>query len=295
MNKLFLLFISFNAFAAIEVVTTLPEFKWVVDQIGKEHVSVKSLLSGNEDPHYIDAVPSFIVKSSKADLLVKNGMQLETGWVPKVIQMAGNSKIKEGNAGHCDASADVDKANPIKNFNRSMGDVHPAGNPHYSLSVVQMKNVANTIFKCLSKVSPKKKSEFKANLNKTISKLNKLHKELKEKAKGLKGKTFMTYHLEFVYFFKDFGLNGVGTLEKVPGVLPSAAQLLEKSKLAKKENVDLILASTTNPRKYLEKFKEITGVPYTQLNLHMSDKYDDYIDYQKSLLEEIVNSVNQSK
>lgn len=295
MKKLVLFLLSLNAFASIEVVTTLPELKWVVDQIGGKEVKTKSLLNGNEDPHFIDAVPSFIVKASKADLLVINGMELETGWIPKVIQMAGNPKIKQISKGYCDASKAVEKLAPIKNYNRSMGDVHPAGNPHYSISVVQMKNVATTVFKCLSRINPDKKDEFKSNLEKTLARLTKLHKELSIKAKSLKNRTFMSYHLEFAYFYKDFNLNGAGTLEKVPGVLPSAAQLLEKSKQAKEKKVDLVLAGKTNPKKYLDKFKEITGIGFVQLDLHMTNEHKDYESYQHALFDVIINNVNTSK
>ena len=219
-------------------------------------------------------------------------MQLEMGWLPKVIQMAGNSKINFGQPGYCDASKDIKKLQVLKKFDRSMGDVHPVGNPHYSLSTTQMRVVSKTIGECLKENYPKKSKLIESNFQSLDKKLVKLESEQKQKLSILKGKKFMSYHLEFVYFFSDFGLQSAGTLEKIPGILPSASHLLTIAKKAKEENVNLVLAAMTNPQKYLEKFKESTNIPYIQLDLHMTNKYSSYIDYQKELLKKILAHAN---
>ena len=273
------------------IVATLPELGWVVAQLLPDE-KVKNLLSGHEDPHFIDAVPSFIVKASKAKVLILNGMQLEMGWLPKVIQMAGNSKINFGQLGYCDASKDIKKLQVLKNFDRSMGDVHPVGNPHYSLSVTQMRVVSKTILECLQTNFPEKSEILVVNYKELDRKLIKLESEFKKELNSLKAKKFMSYHLEFVYFFSDFGLESAGNLEKIPGILPSASHLLAVAKKAKEEQVSLVLAGTTNPQKYLEKFKESTKIPYIQLDLHMTNKYSSYIDYQKELLKKILAHAN---
>lgn len=285
--SIFLLLISCTVLGKTKVVTTLPEFKWVVDELGKGYTESVSLLSGHEDPHFIDAVPSFILKVSTADLLVFNGMQLEMGWLPKVIQMAGNKKINTGQSGECDASKNIDKKQVIKEFNRSMGDIHPAGNPHYSLSVMQMQVVARTIKNCLVKVDPAHQDFFNKNLKALLKKLKGLETALKKRSEDFKSLRFMSYHLEFVYLFSDFNLKSFGTLEKVPGILPSGRQLFDIAKKAKDKKVNLILAGKTNPEKYLKKFQEITNIPYITIDLHMTDKYQDYITFQHSIFNEI--------
>jgi zinc/manganese transport system substrate-binding protein len=290
--KFFLLFfISFSLFAKSKVVTTLPELKWVVDEISSSKINTISLLNGNEDPHFVDATPSFILKVSKADLVVANGLQLEIGWLPKVIQMSGNGKIQFLSTGYCDASTYIKKVQVIKNFDRSMGDIHPLGNPHYTLSLVQMKNVAKKVVECLKVLEPKYGSLFDANYKKLISKINNHLKKLKVKLSSLKGATLMTYHREFIYFFQDFDLKTAGTLEKVPGILPSASHLFNISKLAKAKQVRLVLASITNPKKYLSKFKEITKIPFIQLPLHMNSSFKNYLDFQTFITGEILENV----
>lgn len=289
MKTLITLFIfSFTVFAKPNIVATLPELGWMVNEIGGEKVEVHSLLNGNEDPHFVDATPSFILKVSNADLVVANGLQLEIGWLPKVIQMAGNGKIQFQAQGYCNASKDIQKLQVIQNFNRSMGDVHPMGNPHYTLSITQMIVAGRAIMECLINLEPKSAEVFSKNYESVKNKLESLHKKLVEKLKPLSGKNFMTYHREFVYFFNDYNLNSAGTLEKVPGILPSAAHLFEVAKLAKEKKVVLVLASITNPKKYLEKFKEMTEIDYIQLPLHMGDRFKGYIDFQETITSDIL-------
>jgi zinc/manganese transport system substrate-binding protein len=293
MKYLVLILISFSVFAQSTVVTTLPELKWVVDEIVGSSSSIKSvsLLTGNEDAHYVDATPSFTLKMSKADLLVVNGLELEIGWIPKIIQMSGNSKIQFRSTGYCDTSTYIEKLQAIKNFNRSMGEVHALGNPHFTLSLVQMKNVSKKILECLKKLGPKHSKVFESNYESLNKKFDQHLQKLKEKISSISDAHFMTYHQEFVYYFKDFNLKSMGTLEKVPGILPSASHLLNISKLAKEKNVKLVLASITNPKKYLEKFKEITSIPYLQLPLHMNPEFKDYWEFHNFITSEILKNV----
>lgn len=272
------------------MVTTLPELKWLVDQIGTERIQSKSLLNGNEDPHYVDASPSFVLSLAKSHLVIFNGLELEIGWLPVAIQTSNNQKIQLGAQGYCDASIFVDKAEILKNYDRSMGDVHPAGNPHYTLSIQQMKKVAKKVLKCLVNISPSEAEVMQKNYQKLLLSLDETFKVLKAKINPLKNTNIMSYHREFVYLFQDFNFNYIGTLEKVPGILPSASQLLEASKLAQSKDVLLMLASRTNPKKYLDKFSEISKVPYLQLPLHMNSDFDSYLTFQEFLIDKIVKN-----
>lgn len=291
MKYLLLIFVTFPALANSTVVTTLPELKWIVDEISFSTVKSVSLLSGNEDPHFVDATPSFILKVSNADLVVANGLQLEIGWLPKVIQMAGNGKIQFLSKGYCDTSTYVKKTQVLDNYDRSMGDVHPQGNPHFTLSLSQMQHVAKKVFECLKELRPENEKLFESNYKELVRKLSEHLKKLKEKLKPLSKSNFMTYHREFIYFFQDFDLNAVGTLEKVPGILPSASHLYNVSQLAKEKNVKLVLASITNPKKYLDKFTEMTKINFIQLPLHMNPSIKNYFEFQDTLVEEMLKNV----
>lgn len=275
-------FIISNAYAN-KVVTTLPEFAWVVNELAPK-IEVKSLLQGTENPHFVDASPSFIFKVAASDLVIFNGMELEIGWLPKVIEMSGNSKIQLGTKGYCDASSNVSKIEILKNFNRSMGDVHPQGNPHYTISLPRMKEVANGISKCLISIGLDKKVITK-NLKSLENRIDKKYIELK---KLVKSKTYYVYHREFNYIGKDFGFIFKQSLEKVPGVLPSANFLVKMAKNAKVDLPIKVLAASTAPRRILKKYEELSGIKYQMLNLHPK-RGEDYLKFVEHLILKIGN------
>lgn len=260
--------------AQAKVVTTLPEFTWVTKQLLPKVESI-SLLEGVEDPHFIDASPSFVFKLAKAKLLILNGLELETGWLPAVIQMSGNADIQPGSNGYCNASTRVGAIGKLKKFDRSLGDVHAMGNPHYTLSILKMISSAQSIKDCLIKTGYDEKIVDK-NFKVLKRKLNDTHARIIKMWQ--KPKTFYVYHREFNYLTKEFPLKLRQSLEAVPGILPSANHLLKISKLAKKEKPVKVLASSTAPEKVLKKFKEISNIPYLKLQLHPS-RNQDYIEF----------------
>lgn len=269
-----------------QVVTTLPEFAWVVKELNPK-LKVKSFLAGNEDPHFVDASPSFVFKAAKAKLLIKNGMQLEMGWLPPVTEQSGNVDVQLGGKGHCDASNKVNKIGIIENYDRSMGDVHPVGNPHYSLSLVEMKNVVEGIATCLKNVGLKYDEKRKENL---LKRFDDAIDKIKKQLAPLKSKKFMVYHIEFNYFFRDFGLKSAGSLEEVPGVLPSAIYLSKTAKKAMDQKVALVLASNVSPDRYLEKFKDISSVNYVKAQVHPLNQ-DDFLKHYQVFVDEVVKNV----
>jgi zinc/manganese transport system substrate-binding protein len=265
----------------MKVVTTLPEFTWVVKELAPKVESL-SLLEGTEDPHFVDATPSFIFKAAEADLVIFNGMELEVGWFPKVVEMSGNSKVQVGSKGYCNASSEVKKIEVLKNFDRSMGDVHPQGNPHYTISLVRMKEVAKAIANCLVKNGADQKA-VTVNLKSLSDKLDGKFQELKKK---LKSKTFYVYHREFNYLGQDFGFVFKQSLEKVPGVLPSANYLVKMAQKAKEDKPVRVLAASTAPKRILQKYQEMSGITYQMLNLHPR-RGEDYIQFIEKLMLEI--------
>lgn len=286
-TKLALLIFIFMSKLYASVVTTLPEFAWIVHNLNPD-TKVVNLLQGNEDPHFVDASPSFVFKVAKAKLLIKNGMQLEMGWLPVVTQQSGNEAVQLGGKGHCDASQNVNKVGVIANYDRSMGDVHPVGNPHYTLSLVEMKSVIKTIAKCMERVgleySKDKYTELLAKFDAQIANVKKL-------LKPIKMKKFMVYHTEFNYFLRDFDLISVGSLEEVPGVLPSAVYLAKTAKKAMDEKVSLVLASNVSPERYLNKFKDISSINYVKAQMHPLSS-DDYLKHYENFINELVDNVS---
>src|SRR6185503_8557364 len=141
--------------AKVNVLTTLTDFRDIAAQIGGDRVEATSLLKGPEDPHFVDAKPGFIRAANKADLFIKNGMELEIGYEPMIVAESRNPKIQPGSSGNCDVSAGVRKLEvPTKAADRSMGDIHSFGNPHYMLDPVNAKIVAQSIRDRLKAVDP---------------------------------------------------------------------------------------------------------------------------------------------
>ncbi len=280
----FLLF-SLNSWAKLNVKTTLPELNWLVQEIGGEFVESSSLLSGHEDPHFVDVTPAFIFKIKKIDLLVKNGLALESTWLPKIIELSGNKKLKDN--GLCSAANDLVSLGKVENTDRSMGDVHPEGNPHYTYSPKQMIKAARSITNCLKERDSSQQKKYEDNFKKLSDKLMVTYESVKNELIPYKELKFMTYHEEFKYFCEDFGLKCLITLEETPGVLPSASNIAKKSIYVKKNNISMLLATDSNPKRILDKFKELSGLPYGQIEAHMNTKIKSYDEFVKQIVKVI--------
>lgn len=258
---IFCLLISTSLFAEakIKVVTTLPDIAELVREIGAQEVEVQSLLTGNEDPHYADARPDYILKVNRADVICMIGLDLEDGWLAKVLTKSGNKKVQEGGSGYCVLGKAVKPLDiPSGTLNRSMGDIHAHGNPHFNLSPLKMAEAGAEVVRVLSAIQPDKASEFQKNYEAFSLRMNQLQNSL---AKNLKNKKVMEYHKEFTYFFHTYNLDSVGSLEEKPGMPPSAARIGLVAKLAKENNVSVLLANPSAPHKVLERFQELSGVP----------------------------------
>ncbi|MBI4411383.1 MAG: zinc ABC transporter substrate-binding protein, partial [Deltaproteobacteria bacterium] len=169
MKKIFLflliLLVPFTAHAKINVVATIPDLAAIAREVGGELVNVDSIARGDQDPHYLEPKPSYAVKMNKADLLIEVGLELEVGWLPVLLTQSRNPKILRGASGHLDASRDIPVAEiPAGKVDRSMGDVHPLGNPHYWLDPRNGLIIARGIADKLGKLDPANKTVYDGNL-----------------------------------------------------------------------------------------------------------------------------------
>jgi len=270
---LILILVSSTLHAKLKVVTTSPDLSWLVKQVGGDRVKVDSLLDGSEDPHFVDAMPNWIAKASKADVFCLVGLELEVGWAPKILQRSSNKNIQVGNKGYCNVGKFVTALEiPKEKIDRSMGDVHSSGNPHYHLSPEQFKNAAKGVFEILVNNDAKGFSVYKKNLDATIKTINSIKQKVATILKSKENLKLMSYHKEFSYFIDDFNLNYYADIEEVPGVPPSAGRIARIALEAKSQNVDLVLGANSNPKKILEKFREISGVSYKQIPISIRKK-----------------------
>jgi len=240
----FLLAIVISADAAtIKIVTTTTDMKSIAELIGGNKVSVQSIATGYQNPHFVDPKPSYIISLSNADLFVTVGLDLETGWSPQLLSSSRNSKIQKGSPGYIDASEGINLLQVPSSVNRGEGDIHIYGNPHYWLDPMNGKIIARNITNGLERVDPSGKSFYEANLSAFVAKIDTKSKEWETKMAPFKGSKIIAYHNEWVYFEKRFGLVIVDFMEPKPGIPPSPSQLVKVIKEITADKIKVIISS----------------------------------------------------
>lgn len=284
--------------AKIQIITTTTDLAWVAQKIGQDRVRVESLLNGSEDAHYLDAKPSFIRKVSNADIVCFNGLALEIGWLPKVLKKSGNAKVQSGGNGYCDASKEVEVIEKLAGqVDRSMGDVHPEGNPHYTLSPDHLAQAADSIFSVIVGIDSKQAAFYLKNLEQLKKDLlllkQQVQKKFSQKLGASKKMKAIQYHKEFSYFLKSYGITQVEALEPVPGVPPSAGRLAKLGITAKAKGVDVAMGASYSPEKLLKKFTQISSIPYVQLPVSIQKKgpINSYQKLQLHLANQIISKL----
>jgi ABC-type Zn uptake system ZnuABC Zn-binding protein ZnuA len=226
----------------VNVITTTEDLASIAREVGGDRVVVESIARGYQDPHFVEAKPSFILKLQKADLLVVVGRELEIGWLPPLIQQSRNAKVQVGANGYLDASARARILDiPQGQITRAMGDVHPQGNPHYWLDPENGKAIGQEIAEKLSMLRPGDRSFFEQRLASFTSRVNEAEQRWATALAPFKGAKVVTYHRSFPNFAERFGLQVVGYIEPRPGIPPSPQHTLDLINEMKRQNVKLVL------------------------------------------------------
>jgi zinc/manganese transport system substrate-binding protein len=229
-------------FAKVRVVSSLQDFASIADSIGGDRIETFALAKGYQDPHFVDAKPSFILKLSRADVLIVAGLELEIGYLPPLIDQSRNDKIHPGNAGYLDASIGCDiLQRPTTQVTRAMGDVHPYGNPHYWTDPENGRVIARSIAAKLSERDPSGKATYDKNLAAFEARLTEKEKEWDGKMAPYAGTRVITFHDSWPNFAKHFKLTVAGHVEPKPGIPPSPTHTLEIINLIESQKIPLIL------------------------------------------------------
>ena len=197
----------------IRVIVTTPDLADITKQIGKELVDVESLTKGVEFMHAVPVRPSFVPKLNRAQILVEMGLDLEVSWLPALLEVASNSKIMAGQSGNIDCSNGIAVLETPRTVDRSEGDVHPKGNPHYNLDPLNGKIIARNIADGLARNFPQHKPVFEKNLGAYVAELDKAIARWQSLAAPLKGVKMVAYHQDWTYFASRFGLQQIGSIE----------------------------------------------------------------------------------
>ena len=269
----------------LNVVATLPDYAAIARAIGGDRITVTNLAKGTEDPHFVDARPSFVRVLNKADLLIEGGAELELGWLPPLVAGARNKAILTGAPGHLSLAQYIRLLEvPTTPVDRSMGDVHPIGNPHFNLDPLNGKPMSAAIADKLSALAPANASFFRANQQKFVEELDRKFAEWKKLMDPLRGTKVVTYHKSFDYFIARFGLDLAGTLEPKPGIEPSPTHINALIPQAKAAGVKYIIIEPNRPRRTPEYVADAVGAKVVLLpalvsgNEHINN-YFELFDY----------------
>ncbi|WP_426106934.1 metal ABC transporter substrate-binding protein [Massilia sp. TSP1-1-2] len=223
--SIFLAAASLSAHAAVSVLACEPEWEALTVELGGDKVKVSSATNALQDPHRIEARPGLIARTRNADLIVCTGLELETGWLPVLVQQSGNAKIAAGQPGNFVAGSFVPRLDVPAKLDRSEGDVHASGNPHIQQNPHNIALVAAALSKRLAEIDPANAAHYQVRYKDFSGRWNAAMLKWEQQAAPLRNVAVVEHHKNMEYLMNWLGLRQVGTLEAKPGVEPSAAQL----------------------------------------------------------------------
>jgi len=235
------------AHADLNVVATVPTLAAIAKAIGGKHANVTSLALHTQDPHFVDAKPSLALKLNKADLLLVVGLQLEVGWLPPLQTGARNGKIQRGGQGYLNCSTFAKLMGIPQVVDRSRGDIHPGGNPHYLYDPRQIEQVAMGITARMSELDGENAKAYAKNLGTFLKKLHKLRQKLEKRMKPYEGSAVIGYHQSWIYLTDWLGLKQVAFLEPKPGIPPNPAHVAKVLVKARQTKAKLIIQESFYP------------------------------------------------
>ena len=281
----------------IAVITSTQDLASIVKEIGGDKVSVDSLAKGYQDPHFVEAKPSFVLKLHSADLLVVVGRELESSWLTSLITQSRNSRIQPGSRGYLDASLTAKILDiPTGQITRAMGDIHPQGNPHYWLDPGNGRRIAKAVQNKLTELAGADAAYFAQRYAEFDRRLAEGEQRWKTALAPYKGLKIVTYHRSWPNFTEQFGLDVIGYVEPKPGIPPSPGHTLELQQEMKRQNVKIILVEPYFDLKTPNAIARGTGarvlvMPPSVGGVKEVTDYFQLFDYDVNLL---VNAIKQT-
>jgi len=269
--------------AKIHVVTTLTDLADFARAVGGDLVEVHSLATGVEDTHGVPMKPSFVPMMNRADLIIVVGLDCEHAFLPALLEASKNPRIQVGRSGYVDCSVGIVPRDVPKSTDHYAGDVHPYGNPHYTLDPELAKTAIGDIYNALVTFAPQYKAEFTRNRDAYLARLNAKIAEWEKEVKPFKGTKFVSYHEHWPYFAARFGMDYFGTIELRPGIDPTARHIEELTAAMIAQHVPIVVREPQFPEKVPKRIAEQTsatmitlpimpgGVPNTETYIKMMD------------------------
>lgn len=254
-------FFSSPAAAALNVFACEPEWGALASELGGDRVSVYVATAALQDAHHIEARPSLIARARSADLMICSGSELEIGWVPLLQTQAGNNRIQPGSPGFLEASQFVERIEIPKMVDRSLGDIHPGGNPHVHTDPRNITRVAEILTQRLVQLDPANAEAYKSRAESFNARWQSAIQRWERDGGRLKGVPIVVYHRDFSYFIRWMGMREVGSLEPKPGIPPTAAHLADLVEQMKRAPAKVIVYSPYHDPRAAQFLSERTGIP----------------------------------
>ena len=256
-----LLALAAPAFAALNIFATVPEWGALAEELGGDKVKVYVATNALQDPHHVEAKPSLIARARTADLVVATGAELEIGWLPLILQQAGNPKVQPGHPGYFEAAGYVNLLGKPARLDRAEGDVHPQGDPHIQTDARNIGLVGEALAKRLAEVDPANAAVYQNNYRSFAERWKTALQTWEKDAAPLKGMRIVVHHKAFVYLENWLGLQEVATLEPKPGVEPTTAHLSEVLAQLQQQPARAVIRATYNDSRGSEWLAERAKIP----------------------------------
>lgn len=285
--SLLVLAIPFIAFSAVNITASSNDLASIASEIGKDLVKVDYICPPEGNPHYVEVVPTYMMKAARADIYLKIGMGLDQ-WANQIIDGSRNSKLKA-----VDCSIGVDRLEvPTGKVDASMGDVHSQGNPHYWLDPSNGFIIAKNICDALISTDPKNKTTYEQNLQRFTDKLTSKIKEWKLKTESIRGMKLVSYHDSWPYFCRAFGTDVVGFVEPYPGIEPTPSHIAYIINLMKTMQVKVIIKEPYFEARTPNSLAAAAGAKVSTLPPIVTGKngINSYFDLFDYLIDRIINA-----
>jgi len=268
------------AAAKISIVTTTQDPAALARAVGGDRVDVLALAKGFQDPHFLEAKPSYMVKLNHADLVIVVGLELEAGYLGAILAGGHNERVMPGQAGFLDLGSSIQPLEVVSVADRSQGDIHPSGNPHYWVDPENGRLMARAIASRLSAIDADGKSVYSANLAAFEKKLSEREVEWQKRMAPLSGQAIVTFHRSWPYFAKRYNLTVADYIEPKPGIPPTPAHTLEVIQTIQTRAIKIILMESFYDRRVADFVAAKTGAKVVAIanSVGGDDGVDTYID-----------------
>jgi zinc/manganese transport system substrate-binding protein len=258
-------FASSQASAAVNVFACEPEWAALAQELGGDKVAAVSATTAQQDPHHIEARPSLIARIRSADLVVCSGSELEIGWLPLLFTQSGNDRVQPGSPGYIEASQYVVKLEVPRVIDRSLGDIHPAGNPHIHLDPRNIAKVAEVLSARLSDIDRANAQFYKSRADSFRGRWQEAIARWQQQGAPLKGVPIVVYHKDFSYFINWMGMQEAGSLEPKPGIPPTPSHLAQLVEQMKHSPAKAVIYSPYNNPRAAEFLSQQANIPVAMM------------------------------